>query len=327
MPRKSRLDASGILHHIIIRGIERRPIFTRIADKRDFFERCDALFTESATCCYAWAFLSNHVHLLLRTGEVPLSKIMARLLSGYAVSFNRRHKRSGHLFQNRYKSIICQADSYFKELVRYIHLNPVRAQLVSDIEGLNAYPWSGHHVLLGRRLCAWQDAKYTLSFFGGAAAYLEFLHKGFAQGHRPDLIGGGLVRSHGGWGEVKKAQSLMKGDERILGDTSFVMSILTDAQEKLERHYAMKQSGIGLHTVEKRVTDLFAVKADDLYGQGRRRRIAQARGLFCFWAVREVGLSQKTLADRFSVTEPAITYAVRRGENLARENGYRLVED
>jgi putative transposase len=327
MPRKSRLDAPGILHHIIVRGIERRPIFMSAGDRRDFFGRCGTLFAESATRCYAWAFLPNHVHLLLRTGKVPLSKIMARLLSGYAATFNRRHTRSGHLFQNRYKSIICQEDSYFKDLVRYIHLNPVRARLVSDIDGLNTYPWSGHRVLLGRRLCAWQDAKYTLSSFGGTAAYLEFLKEGFAQGHRPDLIGGGLVRSHGGWGEVRKGRNLVKGDERILGDTSFVMSILTDAQEKLERRYAMTQSGIGVHTVEKRVTDLFAVTTDDLYGQSRRRPTAQARSLFCFWAVRELGLPQKTLADRFSVSEPAITYAVRRGENIARKNGYRLVED
>lgn len=327
MPRKSRLDAPGVLHHIVVRGIERRPIFTSIADRRDFFERCSNLFTQSKARCYAWALLSNHVHLLLHTGEVPLSKVMARLLSGYATSYNRRHHRVGHLFQNRYKSIICQEDSYFKELVRYIHLNPVRANIVSDIDGLNAYRWSGHAALLGRHPCGWQDTSYTLSFFGSAASYLEFIKEGFDQGHRSDLAGGGLIRSHGGWTEVKKSQTLVKGDERILGNTAFVTSILADAQEKLERSYAMKQSGIGLDAVESRVIDLFSLKHDELYGQGRTKRVAQARSLFCFWVVRELGLSQKTLADRFSVTEPAITYAVRRGQKIAHDNRYKLREE
>jgi len=325
MPRKSRLDAAGILHHIIMRGIERRPIFTRIADRRDFFDRCGDLFTESKTCCYAWAFLPNHVHLLLRTGEVPLSKVMARLLSGYATSFNKRHTRSGHLFQNRYKSIICQEESYLKELTRYIHLNPVRAQLVQDIEGLHAYRWSGHSVLLGRTVCPWQDVNYIRTSFGGAAAYLEFIKEGFDQGQRPDLTGGGLVRSSGGWTEARKA--LAKGDERILGDTSFVLSVLADAQEKLDRRYAMKQSGIDFGTAEKRVTDIFVLNPGDLYGPGRPRRVTRARALLCYWAVQDLGMSQKTLADRFSFTEAAITYAVRRGQAVARETGYKLLEE
>jgi putative transposase len=105
------------------------------------------------------------------------------------------------------------------------------------------------------------------------------------------------------------------------------MPILGDAQEKLERRYSVRQSGIDLDTVEQRVIDLFSVRPDDLYGPGRQRRIVRARSIFCFWAVRELGLSQKALADRFSVTEPAITYAVRRGQNIARENGYRLREE
>jgi hypothetical protein len=252
---------------------------------------------------------------------------MARLLSGYATSFNRRHTRSGHLFQNRYKSIICQEDSYFKELVRYIHLNPVRAHLVRDIAGLNAYRWSGHPVLLGRTICPWQDADYTLSVFGNAAAYLKFLKKGFDQGLRLDLTGGGLVRSAGGWTEVRKSQGVLKGDERILGDTSFVMGILAGAQEKLERRYAMKQAGIDFETIEKRVADIFSLNPRDLHEHGRPRRIAQAKSLLCYWAVCELRLSQKALADRFSVTEAAISYAVRRGQKIAQEKGYKLLEE
>jgi REP element-mobilizing transposase RayT len=98
MPRKARIDALGALQHIIIRGIERKPIFNDTQDYQNFIERLDNILTDTSTPCYAWAQMTNHVHLLLRTGHAPLSTVMRRLLTGYAQQFNRRHKRHGHLF-------------------------------------------------------------------------------------------------------------------------------------------------------------------------------------------------------------------------------------
>jgi len=126
MPRKARIDAPGALHHIIVRGIERRKIFYDDKDRNNLIKQLDAVLTNTQTPCFAWAFLANHAHLLLRTGTAPIATTMRRLLTGYAVSFNRRHRRHGQLFQNRYKSILCQEDTYLLELVRYIHLNPVK---------------------------------------------------------------------------------------------------------------------------------------------------------------------------------------------------------
>ena len=131
MPRNSRIDAAGALHHIIARGIERRPIFQDESDGDNFLQRLGIILKETGTQCYAWTLIPNHFHLLLKSGLVPISQVMGRLLTGYAVSYNRRHRRSGHLFQNRYKSILCQKDQYFLELVRYLHLNPLRARIVS----------------------------------------------------------------------------------------------------------------------------------------------------------------------------------------------------
>ena len=119
MPRRARIDAAGALHHIICRGIERRKIFRTDFDRDDFLERLGSVLAETDTPCYAWALMANHFHLLLRTGNAPVSKVMGRLLTGYAGGFNRRHGRSGHLFQNRYKSILCDEDTYLLELVRY----------------------------------------------------------------------------------------------------------------------------------------------------------------------------------------------------------------
>jgi putative transposase len=142
MPRKSRIDTPGVLHHIIARGIERRSIFGDDHDRDDFLKRLGTVLLETGTVCYAWALIPNHFHLLLRTGNAPISTVMRRVLTGYAIGYNYKHRRSGHLFQNRFKSILCQEDPYLKELVRYIHLNPLRAKIVPDLKILNSYPYS-----------------------------------------------------------------------------------------------------------------------------------------------------------------------------------------
>ena len=225
MPRLARLDTPGALHHIVIRGIERRAIFKDDQDRENFLERLERLIPETKTICYAWVLMPNHAHLLLRSGPEGISQLMRRLLTGHAVSFNRRHRRHGQLFQNRYKSIICQEDAYFKELVRYIHLNPVRAAMLKDLKGLRNYPYTGHSVLMNKIKRGWQDTGYVLSCFGQSAAvgrrnYSAFINAGWDQGRIPELTGGGLVRSLGGWTALKKirlkGQDRIKGDERIL---------------------------------------------------------------------------------------------------------------
>jgi putative transposase len=137
MPRKARIDAPGALHHIIVRGIDRNPIFKGSEDYENFLVRLGRILQETSTTCYAWALIPNHVHLLLRTGTTPISSVMRRLLTGYAQYFNRLHNRHGYLFQNRYKSFLCETDPYLLELVRYIHLNPIRANILHDIKTLD----------------------------------------------------------------------------------------------------------------------------------------------------------------------------------------------
>src|SRR5574342_250887 len=129
MPRQARLDAPGTLHHVRVRGIERTVLFRDDPDREDFLARLAALVAAGAFTIYAWALLPNHAHLLLQTGRRPLARSMRSLLTGYAGVFNRRHRRVGHLFQNRYKSIVVEAEPYMLELVRYIHLHPVRAKV------------------------------------------------------------------------------------------------------------------------------------------------------------------------------------------------------
>jgi len=243
MPRQARLDTPGTLHHVIIRGIEKRPIVDDGKDKKEFVLRMGTLSTEEKTTIYAWTLLTNHAHILLRSGPRGLSKFMRRFLTGYAIYYNHRHKRHGHLFQNRYKSIICEEDAYFQELLRYIHLNPVRAHIVPTMAKLDTYPWCGHAVILGRRKHDWQDRGYVLRWFGNdekeaTKNYHRYVQEGIPLGSRPELVGGGLIRSLGGWSTVismRRHGDRDVSDERILGNGAFVEQIIKEADDLVKR--------------------------------------------------------------------------------------------
>jgi hypothetical protein len=279
--------------------------------------------------------MKNHVHLLLRSGVSGISQLMRRLLTGYAVYFNRRYRRHGQLFQNRFKSIICQENVYFKELVRYIHLNPVRAKVVGDIGSLNRYPFCGHSALMGKQKRPWQQNDYVLSYFGKSVSdarksYFKYVQSGFNQGRRPELIGGGLIKGLGGWKAVRKirlkGQDRVKSDARILGDSDFVTRILEEANEKLDRHYELKSRGYDLTKVEERVAEIFGIERDVIYSSGRRQQQMQARSLFCHWAVDELGMSRTEIARCLGMTQPGVGYAVNRGAQIAQSMNYKLIE-
>ena len=333
MPRKSRIDAPGALHHIIARGIDRRDIFKDDKDRDSFLERLGDILAETQTLCFAWALIPNHFHLLIRTGTTPIAVVMRRLLTGYAVSFNRRHHRYGHLFQNRYKSILCQEDPYLLELVRYIHLNPLRAGILNDLRSLDKYPYCGHAVILKKRKYSWQDTEYILRLFAkkvstARSRYREFVKKGVSHGRRPELVGGGLIRSMGGWSAVKtlrKAGAYMKGDERILGSGDFVENILAQAEEGLERKYRLEAEGYDFKMVVERVAHLMGLKPETVLSPGKYKKVVEARSVVCYWATRELGISQGVLAQKFGISQPAISMAVKRGEQVANFYDFSLL--
>ena len=329
MPRQARLDAAGALHHVICRGIERQAIVRDDVDRAAFVERLGDILGATGTRCYAWALLANHMHLLLRTGGVPLATVMRRVLTGYAGVFNRRHHRHGYLFQNRYKSILCQEEPYLLELVRYLHLNPVRAGLAQDLRALDRYPWSGHSALLGHIARPWQAVGEVLGRFGarGAAArraYRDFVADGVAQGRRPELAGGGLVRSAGGWKALTSRRRLgdrLHGDERILGDSDFVDTALAAAGEHLERRQHLRTRGRDFNWLLQRTAAAAGVPPGDLLTPSKIPARVEHRSMLCYLAVRELGLPGTVVADRLGLSQPAVSRAVARGERLALAKG------
>jgi putative transposase len=127
MPRQARLDVPGLLQHVMARGIERRKIFWDDKDRSSFLERLALILEKTQTQCYAWAsFQTTSISCCAQV--LRHSARSCAVMTGYAVIFNKRHKRSGHLFQNRYKSVVCEEDPYLLELIRYIHPNPLKSR-------------------------------------------------------------------------------------------------------------------------------------------------------------------------------------------------------
>ena len=328
MPRHARIDAPGAVHHVMVRGITRSAIFYDNVDRDRFIDRAGMVFAEGRTTCYAFALLSNHVHLLLRTGITPIAGIMRRLLTGYAVSFNKRHKRSGHLFQNRYKSILCEEEPYLLELVRYIHLNPLRAQVVRDLDSLDSYPYSGHSAIMGRRERPWLDSGYVLKHFSdktdtARTLYRAFVEAGIAEGQRNDLTGGGLIRSNKGWRPAKDSAH-RKGDERILGGSDFVLEVMKAAGQTWERTHALKIEGVDFAAVNEHVARLFNLSPEEILLQGKYPNRVAARSVLCYFLVRELGMTATAVAERLGIGQPAVSIAVARGEAIVKERGLRL---
>ena len=316
MPRVARLDVTGVLQHVIFRGIEKRKIFLDAKDRQSFLTRFSDLLVETETDCLAWALVPNHAHLLLRPRRAKLASLMRRLLTGYAVTFNLRHQRWGHLFQNRYKSIVCQEDPYLLELVRYIHLNPLRAGLVRDLEGLDRYAWSGHGVLMGNLELAGQKTEEVLLHFGrrikaARRRYREFVAEGIPQGRRDELVGGGRTRSLKSTGEEAAGEY----DNRVLGSGEFVEHLRGEKGLSDRLHRV-----IPLLELIKKVAALFEMDASAFKEHRRSRRIVEARDILCYFAVREIGHSGAEVGRELNMTRSAVSIAAGRGEEFVRSN-------
>lgn len=316
MPRKPRLDCPGLLYHIIVRGIEKGHIFNDDKDRDFFLSRLAEILKDTYTSLYAFALIPNHFHLLIRRDNIPISKVMQRLLTSYALYFNKRHERVGHLFQNRYKSIICQEDTYLLELIRYINLNPLRAGAVDSLKALKTYPYSGHAYLLGKKRRAdWLNQDYVLSHFAktgkrAKGLYLKFITDGVSIGKRDSLSGGGLQRSLGYPSEYPKQKQTF--DDRILGDGGFVEEIMHATDNKTTSLKKIPDfESLLLSTCKE-----FSATEAEILGESKKKRIAEARAILSYKMAKEMGLSGSDIARRLHVTRSAASKMIKKGESL-----------
>ncbi len=320
MPRQARLDIPGALHHIMVRGINKANIFDDDEDKSRFLERLGQNVIEGKCSVYAWVLMDNHVHILFKSGKHGISAIMRKTLTWYAQYYNRRHKRTGHLFENRYKSILCDEDNYLLALVRYIHLNPLRANIVKTIEELDRYPFCGHRTLLGKTKQPWIDSGYVLLQFGssrrrGLAEYRKFMREGVGLGHQPELTGGGFFRSLGGWSKViakRRSGKMEEGDERILGSGDFVHAILKETEERELRQLKLKRSGRTIRKIIDEESKKAGISPQEVMNGVRRRTVSSLRAAIASRGRAELGLSSAEMARHLGVAASSISRLVDR---------------
>jgi len=323
MPRQARLDAPGTLHHVMLRAIEGNVLFRDEQDREDFLARVGDLTKGTGTRVLAWVLMDNHVHFLLMSGPEGLPSFMRKLLTGYAIRFNRKHQRRGHLFQNRYKSIVCEEDPYVRELVRYIHLNPLRASVVQSLEELDRYQWSGHSVLVGKHKNDWQESGYVLRLFGpekkkALRAYRRFMEEGKHQGTRLDLIGGGLLRSLGSWSQVRSLRyknETARPDPRILGSGDFVKEILKEANKKVQRQLGNRERKHVIDQTIKKECAKAGIQEVEVRRGGQRGLVSKVRGRIAYCLNREMAMPMAEIARNLGVCTSAIAKAIKRLES------------
>ncbi len=308
----------------MVRGINKITIFEDDRDRTRFVERLGQIIIEGKCAVYAWALMSNHVHILFKSGKHDISAVMRKLLTWYAQYYNRRHNRSGHLFENRYKSILCDEENYLLALVRYIHLNPIRADVIKTMEELEGYAWTGHPAITGKTVYGWMDRERILAEFGGTGRkavndYRRFVEEGMREGRNPLLTGGGLVRSLGGWSQVlglRRQSDREESDERVLGSGDFVQAILREAEERQLRQTRLRKRGKGIEDIIREESERRQVSSEELKKGSRRRKISKARLEIAARCKEELGLSGAEIARHLGVNTTSINRALGKRDKL-----------
>lgn len=325
MPRQGRIHIPGGIYHVIIRGIEHRNIYRDKKDRLKFLERFGEGLGKSQIRCYAWALMANHAHFLLSPTKVPLGEFMQGLLTGYAGEFNRKYKRVGHVFHNRYKSILCQEDKYLLKLVRYIHLNPLRAGVVKTLEELADYSWCGHGILMGKTERKWQQTKNVLQYFGlmkrrAIKEYHDYLKAAKKEGEREELEGGGLRRSRKDWEATAKRvnqEPYWSYDERILGEGEFIDQILKNATEDLNQKDVVAKLGWTWEKLINNICSYYKVETEVLRKKWRVQKAGEAKAISAYLGKKYLRYSGVEISGYLQVIKSSASALIQKGERLA----------
>ncbi len=270
MARRPRLFAPGLLYHVIVRGNQRRKTFLNDADYQAYLQRLGRYRRKFGHTVHAYCLMPNHVHLLIETSHEPLAKFMQGLQQSYSQYFNLRHRKTGHVFQGRYKAIICEKDQYLLQLIRYIHLNAVRAGIVKEP---GQYLYSGHRAYLEGKATEVIDPPKALKLLGGKAGYRAFVRDGMEDGHKEEYY------------EVE--------DQRFLGAEGFGEKL----QDKHEEPRAKKRPS--LDKAAEKLAGAVGTEATELKSADRSWAVSRVRTIIAYVLIRQQGYPLSEVAKYF----------------------------
>jgi putative transposase len=313
MPTKKRISVPGAIAHIMARGIDGTDIFRDDADRRFLLEQLTLCLDKTGYLCYGWSLMSNHYHLIVRCSERSLDELMRATHSRYAKYFNKKYKRRGYVFQDRFKSIISQDQRYLEELIRYVHLNPLRAGICPTIEELDRYPWCGHSVLLGKISHRFQTTGAVLKRFGSNVKssrkrYRDFITEGIKT-VKSDWIIDAVRQSNAGVDKKDRPECW------VIGDQSFVQSVMTKNEQRLRTRSVLRKKW-SIQDVFSYLAKEHNLKPSDLEKRSRLTRISICRQKCAYICCRIIGYSIEDVADYMNISNPAVSWAINRGKEL-----------
>ena len=319
MPRKARLTAPGVVHHIMARGLDGMDIFREAADKQFFLSLLAHGILKNNYRCYAWALMDNHYHLLLRTSDQPLSRFMRRLNSVYASYVNKKYQRKGYLFQDRFKSIATQDQHYLEEIVRYIHLNPIRANCCHSLQSLSTYPWCGHAALVGKVRNNFQNRPDVLKRFSKDAMtaidkYCEFMEKGLGKENANEIVSM-LRKGNEGTADRRKTGCW------VIGDSQFVREMVESASARLLNLREYRKKGWTIERLAAMVGEQMGVAQKEICIHRRIGVVPNARKAIAFLGHRVLGIPVVDIARYLNVSGPAVSMTLDNGEIIVKRYG------
>ncbi len=292
MARKPRIHYPGAVYHVILRGNAGQPVFFDDRDRLRFYLYLQFAVEKFGCRIHGFCLMTNHIHLIVQTGDVALSRIMQNLSHRYTKWINYTQSRTGHVFQGRYKALLLDADAYLLELVRYIHLNPVRAKVTIAPDD---YPWSGHHTYTGKEVIPWLTTDWVLSMFAADAQiarqkYQKFVFDGIGEARRNDFHSGTC-------------------EGRILGNDTFADDILAKTHQQRLHNYSIAN-------IVRVVCRHYGITAEQLTAPGKARPYSKARALAALLVQETQGCS---LTELGKLLNRDIAPLGRAGRRLAEE--------
>lgn len=311
-----RFDQPGSFHHVISRAVDGLYIFREYNEQSDFIRRLELLVEEDCFKIHAWVLMSNHFHLLLEVRKISLSCSMQRLLTGYSMRFNRINNRQGHVFQSRFRSILVDRESYLKELVRYIHLNPLRAHIVDTVNSLRNYYPNGHNHIISVSSNSWQSTELMEAEFSNVAGksdwiwnYIEFLNDGVSSDSRR-YENGNYIIDRNGLHDAEHMNDRVsdKGAARIIGTDKFVRHVYSEVQgiRKILVRDRKEQHQIILN-VTRDVSEATGIPIHALRSSGGGNRISRVRGILVKILIDEIGISKADTARYLKLSGTSVT--------------------
>jgi len=301
MARRPRIEFEGGFYHVITRGNQRQKVFTEEKDFLKYLEFLTDYKERYVFLLYAYVLMGTHIHLLIETRQVPLSKILQGINQRFTMYFNWRHGTVGHLLQGRYKSILCDRDAYLLNLVKYVHCNPVRAGMVKRPE---EYRWSSHRAYLGLSKDGLVDTELVLGMFSKRLKRARRLYREYM----------------GEQEKIPKEQFYRTVDQRILGDEEFVERLRQRVDDGIAA--GRRKHDVSLDEIGRGIKEILGIGPDELRGRSKQTGVMEGRRFFSL-AAREYGYKGKEIAAFLAKDPASVTGYLKRGQDL-RDKKERL---